>query len=338
MFTRLLWVALSVLAITACSGTAADPTSTSSSTSSTTTTVTSTTEVLVPPVELISLTEGLPRTGRYSILEFTIEAAAIGNVEPRTYTRDEREASAATYVFVEATMDNRSDSEAVNWPPSPMALRLADGSEVDPIMVTGRPHIGLAPLTATDLVVAFEVPASTALDSVAFVLRQEDRIASILPLVGPVPDIPYPIDLALIGTGPAQSTGVGCRQSLEVTVNDGVIGIDLLDASWPSTYGARRAATGDRFLSIGVEVLNNGGSRCGGGASNFSSDDARLVVDGRPLAPITFVNMAIPLDAVETATFDFAFPENANDVTFTIGSEDATLFELPIELPALPDV
>lgn len=326
---------LILLTLAACGGPAGETTSTTTTT--TTTTTSSTTSTSLPAGQLEVLTEGLPRTGRYAFLDFTMNAAALGRIEPRTYLQESREASDDLHVFLELTMDNRSESDAVNWPPNPMSLRLADGADIAPIMVSGRPHIGLAPLNSTDVVVAFAVPDGTDFTDASFVVRQADRIEAVLPLTGPVPDSPYPILLELAGTGPAQSQGVGCRQSLDVTVLGGRIDIDLLDAPWPSTYGARRAVTGDRFLSVDVRVLNNGGSRCGGGASNFSSDDVRLIVDDTPLAPITFVNLAIPLDATDEATFDFAFPEDAETLVFTIGSTDLTRFELPIDLSVLSD-
>jgi hypothetical protein len=84
-----------------------------------------------------------------------------------------------------------------------------------------------------------------------------------------------------------------------------------------------------------MRILNLGGSRCGGGGTNFGNDDVRLIVDGVPRAPITWVNTAIDFEAAKDLYFDFLYPADTSKLAIEVGTEEAAL-TAEIELPGLP--
>jgi hypothetical protein len=290
-----------------------------------TTAVSSPSTMEVTEATLDTLATGLPRASRYGFLEVEIIRAELGNVEPRTYQRD-AERSERTFAFLTMKVVNRSETDYANWPPSPYGLLVSGEPIGAPVMIDGRPHIGLPNLSSADVVMAFEVPHGAAFEDMAFTVAEPDRIPMRLPLTGDVPAQPEPVPVAVVGAGPAQGAGVGCRQNVDVTVLGGRSSIDLLEGDFPTAYGSRRARIGDRFLSIDLRVLNHGGSRCGGGATNFSNSDVRLLVDGVPREPVGWVNAAIGVESAAYFTFDFVYPDDATELELRVGSTDNTAF------------
>jgi len=318
--------------ILACGGAAQMPVTPQATTAAVTPTTTTVAAVTSPESVL---DQGLPRSSSYSFIDVTVNEAVFASVEPRTYLRDER-AAGARHLFLEITLDNTSDADVANWPPNPFALQLGNEFLGPPEIVEGRPNIGLTQLATTEMVLAFAVPDDAGFEDASLVVAQPDRVPMILPLTGEIAELGYPMTVPISGEGPAQSVGVGCRQSLEVEVLGGNVAIDLLGTDYPTTYGARRAKVGERFLSLGLRVLNNGGSRCGAGGTNFGNHDVRLHIDEVPREPITWVNTAIGLDVAEDLSFDFAYPIDATALTLTVGSEEATLFTIPVPVPRTP--
>lgn len=287
------------------------------------------------PAVMLELEEGLPRTSSYSIVEVTVTRAVLADIEPRTYLRETPEPG-PRHLFLDLTVENRSETDTANWLPTPFALLVGEELVGPPEILEGRPNIGLSHLNSTEMVIAFPVSEDTGFEDAALVVAQPERIPMILPLVGEVPQSGFPINVDLSGAGPAQGTGVGCRQDLDIEVLGGSVAIDLLEADYPTNYGSRRARVGERFLTVGLRVLNNGGSRCGGGSTNFGNTDVRLLIDGTPREPVTFVNTAIGVNAAVDLSFHFVYPVDASELTLTVGSDEATLFAIPVTIPPMP--
>jgi len=293
------------------------------------------TSTIAEPGAAEVLEDGLPRTGSYSFVDVTIDKAMLAAIEPRTFLLEEQ-LTGPRHLFLSLTIDNTSDTDVANWTPTPFALRLGDTSVDPPQVLEGRPNIGLTQRRSTAMVLAFAVPDDIDFADALLEVAQPDRIPLSLPLVGELPEPGYPVAVDVSGEGPAQSIGVGCRQSLDVELLSGSTTIDLLGADYPTEYGARRARVGERFLTVGLRVHNNGGSRCGGGGTNFGNHDVRLLVDGVPREPVTFVNATIGVDAAEDFEFDFVYPvEAARDLILTVGAAKATLFSTPVPIPDL---
>lgn len=290
-----------------------------------------------PNPTVVNLETGLPRSSSYAIIDVEIDEVSLGDIAPNTFLRDRDVVTDGTHIFLHLRIYNRSTTDIANWPAS-LHLLVGDSIMPAPVVLEGRPNIGLPALQSTEMWLAFEVPGDTVFEDAALVVAQEGRIPMLLPLTGPVPHIEFPIDLDLAADGPAQGRATGCRQSLDVSLLGGSASVDLLDSDFPTGYGARRALAGDRFLSVELRVLNHGGSPCGAGGTNFGNHDIRLLVDGVAREPITWVNAAIRLEATEDFTFDFAYPVSASTLTLTVGSEDATLFSTPIDVPDLPPI
>lgn len=64
-------------------------------------------------------------------------------------------------------------------------------------------------------------------------------------------------------------------------------------ATSSTSYGARRANLGERFLTVALQVQNQGGKHCGGGATNYGVAYVRLNVDGLLDAPVAGLTQAI---------------------------------------------
>lgn len=157
----------------------------------------------------------------------------------------------------------------------------------------------------------------------------------VLPLTAEVPQYAYPVDLGLDGDGPIVG---GCGQDVDITVLEGKSLIDLIDSPYPTVYGSRRANRGERFLTVGVQILNNGGQRCGGGSTNFGTNSIRLMVDGLPHAPVAGSNISIPPDAVEEMEFHFAYPVAVQDLVVVVGSTDGKDLEFPVDTSPAPSL
>ncbi len=289
------------------------------------------------PSPTLTALEGLPRTGSYGFLDVILTAAEIGNVDPNTYLRQERESSTETYLFLTLELVNRADTDAANWPPSPYGL-LIDGAALPaPEMLDGRRHIGLGPNSEDDAVLAYPVPQGTSFDQLAFTLTELDRIPLVIPLTREAPQDSFPVELEFVGEGPAQGDGIGCRQPLTVTAISAHVDIDLLDSEkFPSKYGSRRAIVGERFLTVSVRVFNNGGSICGGGATNIDDGDFRLVVDGIPQAPIVASATAIDPGAAKDLIYHFVYPTGVETLELEIGSVDRQVLSIPLDVSAVP--
>lgn len=287
------------------------------------------------PQVVLELEAGLPRVGIYGFIEVTVVEAVLASVEPRSFLND-WVTSPDLHLFLKLFVANTSETDVANWPPNPFGLEV-DGVMLEtPEVLVGRPHIGLTQLNTTEMVLAFNVPYDTTFEGSALTLAEVDRIPLVLPLVGEVAPAPYPVPVGISGSGPAQGRGVGCNQELEVTFLEATTGIDLESEDYPTEYGSRRAHLGDRFLTVGIRVLNLGGLRCGGGGTNFGNADVRLFVDGVPRAPITWVNTAIGLEAAEDLYFDFVYPTNSSTLEVSVGAEETAL-TAEVELPGLPE-
>ena len=332
------WTSLLLAVAVACGGSSGRPGAVETTTAAPVAATTAPdrgTSTIAEPVAAAVLEDGLPRTGSYSFVDVTIDKAILAGIEPRTYLLEEQ-LPGPRHLFLILTIDNTSDTDVANWTPTPFALRLGDTSVGPPQVLEGRPNIGLTQRRSTEMVLAFAVPDDIDFDDAMLEVAQPDRIPLSLPLVGELPEPGYPIEVDVSGEGPAQSLGVGCRQSLDIEMLSGSTTIDLLGGDYPTEYGSRRARVGERFLTVGLRVHNNGGSRCGGGGTNFGNHDVRLLVDGVPREPVTFVNTTIGVDATKDFEFDLVYPvEQAGDLILTVGAAEATLFSSPVPIPEL---
>ncbi len=318
------------LVFAACTGEAV---STSTTALPTTTEVSATTI----PEDRIDLDVGLPIVGSYAFFEVSLQAATIASIEPRTFLSESQDATEDRFLFVTLQIANRSNGGAAIFNQLPYSLVVDGIPQGRPVVVSGRSNVGLGPLAEDDSVLAFPIPMTAGFDEMVFVISEDDRIPTYLPLVGGSTETGFPIPLAVTAQGPAQGGASGCNQSLDVTVFGGEAAIDLVESdAAPSGYGSRRANLGERFLSLDLRILNNGGSRCGAGSTNYSPDSFELLVDGVPRSPVTFVSGAIASGAAEDLTVNFVYPADATTVEFAVGDEEGTLFLVPVDVSAVP--
>jgi len=331
------------LALTACGGadatTASSEIPASASTTAATATSRAPTTTTPPSGESVELNEGLPRTVDYVWLETTVTAATLAAVEPRTYLSDEPTPGDDTYLFLTLEIANRSDGEGAIFSPLPYRAMIGDDAIPPEVVIEGRGNIGLGPLGTDEKIVAFPVPAGATFGALALALVSDDRIPAVLPLTGDLVDGEYPLSRSVTGEGPAQGGVSGCNQPLDITMQGATIDIELPESdNPPTTYGSRRANIGERFLSVDLQIYNNGGLRCGGGGTNYDTNLFRLIVDGVPRAPVTFLSGIIGPEAAVDLSVHFVIPRDATSVDFTVGSEDATRFLVPVDVSSMPPV
>lgn len=295
------------------------------------------TTTAVAEVDRQDLEDGLPRVGSYGFVDMTITAATLGHIEPNTFLRDEQAVSGTNHVFLTMEVANVSEKgDAANWPPTPYGLRVAGESAGPPQMLEGRPHIGLPALSSADVTMAFEVPEETKFADLELVVAEEDRIPLVIPLVGALPAPFGQVVVEAIGEGPARGAASGCNQQLEVEFLESTVSIDLLESeSYPTAYGSRRAAVGDRFLTVETRVLNLGGSRCGAGGTNIDGSLVRLYVDDVPRAPIAWVNTTIAINEAKDLIWHFNYPVDADRLQILFGSEEAEPLWVPVDVSAV---
>lgn len=299
----------------------------------TSTTTPSTTTSSTIDLSLAVLDAGLPRTGTYGFVDVTVEEAAIGQIVPASYLRDKQEPDEDTYLFLTMEVENLSLEHTANWTPSPYGLTISGQPAGAPIMLEGRPHIGLTPGSKSDAVVAFEIPADVTFDELAFTLAIEDTIPLVIPLTGEMPDWPWPIEVEVSGSADLEGEGISCGQAVTVEMLGGEVSVDLIDTE-SNIAGGRRALEGERFLTIDGRVTNHGGQRCGGGSSNVTGDSVRIVVDGVPRAPVGFVNQTVAPNGAIAFVWHFTYPVDASEVEIVFGDEDADHLRVPIDLSA----
>lgn len=287
-------------------------------------------------IDRADLVDGLPRSASYGFVDIMLTAATLGHIEPNSYLRDEQVPSDTNYVFLTMEVANVSEKgDAANWPPTPYGLVVAGEPAGPPQMLEGRPHVGLPALYSADATVAFEVPEGTAFQDIELVFAEQDRIPLVFPLVGDLPPSAETVTVRAVASGPARGAANGCNQQLQVEFLDSTVSIDLLDTeSYPTMYGSRRAALGDRFLTVVTRVLNEGGSRCGGGATNIDGSLIRLYVDDVPRAPIAWVNTTISPNEAKELTWHFDYPVDASDLELLFGSEEAEPLWVPVDVTA----
>lgn len=312
------FVAIALIGPIACSAPETVDTRPNNTTGATTTTA-SDTSTTTPEVATLTLDEGLPRSASYSFIDVTITDAVLGNIEPGSYLTDSWKMSEENFLVLGLTVRNNSNADTANWPPNPFSLQIGDERTGPPQMLAGRPHIGLTSLQTTDLVMAFPVSEGQEFEEVSLVVAQDGRIPMALPLTGPIPELEYPIAVDATAAGHIQG---GCGQDVEVTTLGAWSKIDLLDTPSPTSYGARRANLGERFLTIALQVQNHGGKHCGGGATNFGIADVRLNVDGLSYAPVAGLTQTIAANSVAEMDFHFVYAVGSQNITLVIGDEE----------------
>lgn len=328
---------LCVLALAACSGETIDPDPRPSSTTGvfvTTTSAPNSTTTSLPTEELVALSDGLPRTGTYGFIDVTIEVAEMGRIVPASYLRDQQDPGEDLYLFLTMEVSNTSLEYTANWTPSPYGLTISGEPSGAPMMLEGRPHIGLTAGTSTDAVVAFELPPDVGFEDIEFTLAEEDKVPLVVPLAGDMPDWPWPIEVAVDTVADIEGDGISCAQSLTVEIFGGEVGVDLLDTEG-RFVGSRRVSDGELFLTVDGRVTNHGGNRCGGGSTNVTGDSVRIYVDGVPRAPVGFVNVNVPSDAALDVAWHFVYDVDAAEVEFLFGDPDSAHVVVPVDLSAV---
>jgi hypothetical protein len=186
----------------------------------------------------------------------------------------------------------------------------------------------------------------------AFQIGSTDRVPVRIPLNGTSPGASqYPIAVTMNTSGPAHSEGTGCRWPLTVQMLRGEIDTSLgvgsggevigqtntdLQGTGPFSGSSRRQVpAGQRVVRATMRITNHGGGLCGGGRTNISNSDFRIVVDGTAREPVNFTNALLDPDTTGEFTVAFLFPLNAKQVAITVGSANRTLFTQPVALPAL---
>lgn len=289
---------------------------------------------------------GLPKSGIYSDAEFRITEATISNAKPDFLGKPTTSIVPESSVYVTITAINKLlDQGMVLNDRAQQALFTLVGPDGAPIQDTVKTSVELKASGSADFLAVFPLKnAPSSFTGFTLLVGFPDQAKTKIPLDGTAAALGYPIDLALTGSGPAQSVAIGCRQKLDVTVLGTAVDVDLGEAVPASTakpFHGRRVAANTRYLRLVVRILNNGGEACGGGQTNIDDNDFKLVVDGVPKSPDSSLLKArdgslslIDKGAAKEFVIAWAVPVSAKTLVFQAGNASKTLFTLPVTLPA----
>ncbi len=304
-------------------------------TTTTTTAAVSTTTTEAGPPELQSepVDLDLPRSVTYANLEFTVQAVTVSNATPGTYLDDEPEAGDSTYAYVDTTVTAELDDPGDRVDVEILSLELADGSTIDAEGVAFGSGVAIETGVANELSVAFPIEAAEQLDGATLVVTETGRVPARLPLDGPVPDDPYPVAIAVSGTGSVAFEG-GCQPAAGTFTVTGAevdldAGADHKDKALEPNQ-SKRAKQGERWLRVDVQTVAQHGT-CGG---TIAGDNAfRLIIDGLPTPPLNQDNELLADGAGTEFVWGWTVPVDAT-LVLQVGLAGDTTVDVPIQLPA----
>jgi len=275
----------------------------------------------------------LPRSAVYANLEITLRSVTVSNATPGTFLDDEPQAGDTTYAYFETTVEHELTDPGDRLAVDTLALELVDGSLVDAEGVDFGSGVAIQPGVANELTVAFPVEDEGDLDGASLVIAEVGRVPARLALVGPPADDPYPVAVAVSGSGTVDFEG-GCGNAVgtfEVT------GADLdLDAGADHDDKAiepnesKRAKVDERWLRMTARVVAEEGT-CGGTIAN--GDAFRLIIDDLPTAPLNRSNELLKNGAGTEFVWGWIVPVDAT-LVLQVGLAGGVTVDVPIELPA----
>jgi hypothetical protein len=294
---------------------------------------------------------GFPQTVRYADLKVTIKSVELSFAEPDSAGTPSSKTGTTGHVYAAMTLENPLQKFNVGVTRDDFRLIGSTGQGSPPVR-GGIAQIAAA--SASDLTVAFAAPQGLALDKMTLQIGSTDRVPVQVPLNGtPVGATNYPIAVTMTASGPAHSEGTGCRWPLTVQMLRGEIdtslgvgsGGELIGQTHKDLQGTgagpfsgssrRQAPAGQRVVRATMRITNHGGGLCGGGDTNISDSDFRIVVDGTAREPASFTNTSLDPGTTGEFTVAFLFPINAKQVAITVGSANRVLFTQPVTLPAV---
>lgn len=170
----------------------------------------------------------------------------------------------------------------------------------------------------TEEQVSLEVPPTATWAGAQLRFGEPGHEPAVLSLDGPAPASPYPTPLTVSG---------------EARVAEAEMGYQALSGKLDLDAGGQRAATGQRFLSLQARV-----STTARYAANVSTDDFRLVVDGKPLpaAGIDPCCEAVALGKDKEFQVVFAIPSATTTATLEVGESGKGTARIALDLKPAP--
>lgn len=289
---------------------------------------------------------GLPKSGIYSDAEFRVTEATVSNAKADFLGKPTTSIVPEPSLYVSITAINKLlDQSMVLNDRAQQALFTLVTPDGTPVQDTVKTSTEIKASGSAEFFAVFPLKsAPSTFAGFKLLVGFPDQAKTSIPFDGAVPALGYPIDLALTGTGPAQSVATGCRHRLDVSVLSTAVDVDLGEAkpaSGAKPFHGRRVAANSRYLRFIVRVLNNGGDICGGGQTNIDDNDFKLVVDGVPKSSDASILNArdgstslTDLGATKEFALAWAVPLTAKGIEFQAGNATKTLFTLPVTLPA----
>jgi hypothetical protein len=249
----------------------------------------------------------LPRPVRYGGLQFSVVKGAITNQSP-----DGQLDPSHAYAYLDLTVQNPQGASSL-IAPGLARLQLADGKAYAD---GSQASVAVPAQASAELQAVFPVPVDATWADAQLVLGRPEKEPAVLPLTGPVPTSPYPLQLAATGEATAKSYTYKLTGAT----------VDLDDK-------LQRVDQGKRFLRLTLQVARNGDSNDWGGKT-VMAENFRLLVDGQPLAPLDAPNELINLNSSVPAEVVFVVPATASHVDLQVNEDgdSGTAKTIPVNL------
>jgi hypothetical protein len=271
------------------------------------------------------------RSVRFADMTYTVTHAVVTNATLRSYGGPEPEPSEDVHLVLHLTVENELNGRVQHFDLDFFKLE-SGGDTLDAVQVPGQPVFTAQAAGAVDVLIAFEVAEDFDFAGSTLVVAEPGTEPAPMPLTGTVPASGYPFEVEAepgdhaMTSGPCDMTVTPLLAEVDLDARiDGVGSASAID-------GSRRAAIGERFLRLDMQVTVVAGSCVVGTVGDAIF---RLEIDGVPRGAINNVNFLI--DPGETSDFQLLYrvPEDAAELVLLAGQPTGTVAEIAVTAPLL---
>jgi hypothetical protein len=255
------------------------------------------------------LSAGLPRTGQYANLDFTVTKANISNQMPGRGSQAPRFAADKAYAYISTHIKNSLPDKSIYLTDGELHLELADGNQYADINDWAD---NIDRQSAKDVDFAFQVPPNATWQGARLIFGTSKNEQTALPLDGVAPTPQYPVKLA--APPPANVQGI------IYAVTAARLDLD---------YDGVRVDAGKRYLLLDMKVNNQSSS---GIAIAIGPNNFRAIAGDTPLAPLDAPIEAVPANSAVEGRVAFVVPADVQRIDLQLGEVGKNTARLPLTI------